>query len=239
MKVKQYIRAAISAFLVIGLGHLSLQAANWLGFHETLPVRVQTSYPICPPDTNPPTLPQPDINPLNPPSNNPFYLQNPPGVGPSIIYDPITNTYNFQYMTGNTPFGPGAYMNVNEYIDYNLQQSIHDYWQNQSRSIGSSGNSRTGSGLIPQLHIGGDIFEGIFGSNTIDIRPSGNIGLKLGVKFTKTDNFNIPVKQRKNLQIGLSLLIKLGGLRFHFSWIRTEPIIMYFKEYSSARSNNS
>ena len=201
MKVKQYIRAAISAFLMIGLGHLSLQAANWLGFHETLPVRVQTSYPICPPDTNPPTLPQPDINPLNPPSNNPFYLQNPPGVGPSIIYDPITNTYNFQYMTGNTPFGPGAYMNVNEYIDYNLQQSIHDYWQNQSRSIGSTGNSRTGSGLIPQLHIGGDIFEGIFGSNTIDIRPSGNVGLKLGAKFTKTDNFNIPVKRRKNLQL--------------------------------------
>ena len=216
MKVRQYIHAVIIAFLFVGFGHLSLLAASRFGMHKNLPARVQLSYPIFPPDTNPPTLPQPDNNPLNPPSNNPFYLQNPPGIGPSIIYDPITNTYNFQYMTGSTPFGPVAYMNVNEYIDYDLQQSIHNYWQNQSRSIGSTGNPRTGGGLIPQLHIGGDIFEGIFGSNTIDIRPSGNVGLKLGVKFTKTDNFNIPVKQRKNLQldfdedIQLNLLAKIG-----------------------------
>ncbi len=216
MEIRQYIRAVIVAFLIIGFGHLSLYAANSVGVHKTFYAGVGSLYPICPPDTNPPTLPQPDNNPLNPPSNNPFYLQNPPGIGPSIIYDPITNTYNFQYMTGNTPYGPGAYMNVNEYIDYDLQQSIHDYWQNQSRSIGGSGRSRTGSGLIPQLHIGGDIFEGIFGSNTIDIRPSGNLGLKLGVKYTKTDNFNIPVKKRKNLQldfdedIQLNLLAKIG-----------------------------
>ena len=118
MKVRQYIYAVIVAFLFIGFGHLSLRASNSLGVRNALPVGEMLLYPICPPDTNPPTLPQPDNNPLNPPTNNPFYLQNPPGIGPSIIYDPTTNTYNFQYMTGNTPFGPGAYMNINEYIDY-------------------------------------------------------------------------------------------------------------------------
>ncbi|MBR6903560.1 MAG: cell surface protein SprA, partial [Bacteroidales bacterium] len=61
-----------------------------------------------------------------------------------------------------------------------------------------------------------DIFEGIFGSNTIDIRPSGNIGLKLGVKYTQTDNYLLPVKQRKQLQldfdedIQLNLIAKIG-----------------------------
>ena len=201
---------------MVGFGHFSLEAANGLSHKRTLPTKVQLSYPICPPDTNPPVLPQPDINPLTPGSNNPFFLNNPPGIGQSIIYDPETNTYNFQYMTGNSPFGPGAYMNINEYIDYDLQQSIHDYWQNQSRSIGSSPHSRTGSGLIPQLHLGGEIFEGIFGSNTIDIRPSGNVGLKLGVKYTQTDNYLLPVKQRRQLQldfdedIQLNLLAKIG-----------------------------
>lgn len=201
---------------MVGFGHFSLEAANGLSHKRTLPTKVQLSYPIFPPDTNPPVLPQPDINPLTPGSNNPFFLNNPPGIGQSIIYDPETNTYNFQYMTGNSPFGPGAYMNINEYIDYDLQQSIHDYWQNQSRSIGSSPHSRTGSGLIPQLHLGGEIFEGIFGSNTIDIRPSGNVGLKLGVKYTQTDNYLLPVKQRRQLQldfdedIQLNLLAKIG-----------------------------
>ena len=200
----------------MGFGHFGLKAAHSPFVRKALPARVQLSYPLCPPDTNPPTLPQPDINPLAPNPNNPFFLNNPPGIGQSIIYDPETNTYNFQYMTGDSPFGPGAYMNINEYINYDLQQSIHDYWQNQSRSIGSGPVSRRGSGIIPQLHIGGDIFEGIFGSNTIDIRPSGNIGLKLGVKYTQTDNYLLPVKQRKQLQldfdedIQLNLIAKIG-----------------------------
>ncbi len=216
MKVKHYIYAVIFALSIFGFGHSSLEAAGGLSLSRTMPAGVYLSYPLCPPDTNPPVLPQPDNNPLNPGSNNPFFLNNPPGVGPTIIYDPETNTYNFQYMTGNSPFGPGAYMNVNEYIDYDLQQSIHDYWQNQSRSIGGSPRSRTGSGIIPQLHLGGDIFEGIFGSNTIDIRPSGTIGLKLGVKYVQTNNYLLPVKQRRQLNldfdedIQLNLLAKIG-----------------------------
>lgn len=208
-----------------------LQAAMWSVDRNSLPdkEKVQEPSPVCPPDTTPPVLPQPDINPLNPNPDNPFYLQNPPGVGQSIIYDPITNTYNFQYMTGSTPFGAGSYMDVKEYIDYDLQQSIHDYWQNQSRSIGGNGKSRTGSGLIPQLHIGGEIFEGIFGSNTIDIRPSGTVGLKLGVKYTQTDNWNLPVKQRKQLQldfdedIQLNLLAKIGDkIEFNLNYSTDE-----------------
>ena len=229
MKVKHHILVVILAFLVAGFGCKSLQAAEDPGVRKEMPTRVHLPYPLCPPDTNPPTLPQPDNNPLSPPVSNPFFLQNPPGIGQSIIYDPITNTYNFQYMTGNTPFGPGASMNVNEYLNYDLQQSIHDYWQNQSRSIGSKGVSRTGSGLIPQLHIGGDIFEGIFGSNTIDIRPSGNIGIKLGAKFVKTDNFNIPVKKRKTLSldfdedIQLNLLAKIGDkIEFNLNYSTDE-----------------
>ena len=229
MKVRHYIHAVIVALLLVGFGHLGLKAANGPFVRKTLPTRVELSYPICPPDTTPPTLPQPDINPLTPDPNNPFYLNNPPGIGQSIIYDPETNTYNFQYMTGSSTFGPGAYMNVNEYINYDLQQSIHDYWQSQSRSIGGGPNNRRGSGLIPQLHIGGDIFEGIFGSNTIDIRPSGNVGLKLGVKYTQTDNYLLPVKQRKQLQldfdedIQLNLLAKIGDkIEFNLNYSTDE-----------------
>jgi len=229
LKVRHYIHAVIIALLLVGFGHLGLKAANGPFVRKTLPTRVELSYPICPPDTNPPVLPQPDINPLAPNPSNPFYLNNPPGIGQSIIYDPETNTYNFQYMTGSSTFGPGAYMNVNEYINYDLQQSIHDYWQSQSRSIGGGPVSRRGSGLIPQLHIGGDIFEGIFGSNTIDIRPSGNVGLKLGVKYTQTDNYLLPVKQRKQLQldfdedIQLNLLAKIGDkIEFNLNYSTDE-----------------
>ncbi len=182
---------------------------------------------LMPPDTDPPKVPQPDNNPLSTPFTSPFSLQNPPGIGTVINYDPNTNSYNFQYMTGNTPFGPGAYMDVNEYIDYDLQKSINDYWHNHSSSY--NGGNRRGGGLIPELHIGGDIFESIFGSNTIDIRPSGNIELKFGFKYTQIDNPNMPVKQRRTPQfnfdqdIQLNLIAKIGDkIEFNLNYTTDE-----------------
>lgn len=187
--------------------------------------------PICPPDTTPhdstSTIPQPDNNPLNNGHVSPFYLPNASGVGTVINYNPETNTYDFQYMTGNTPFGPGAYMDVNEYIDYDLRQSIDDYWH--AHSTGYTGGNRKGGGLIPELHIGGDIFESIFGSNTIDIRPSGNLGLKFGVKYTSVKNYSLPVKQRRQIQfdfdedIQLNLIAKIGDkIEFNLNYTTDE-----------------
>ncbi|MBO7648144.1 MAG: cell surface protein SprA, partial [Bacteroidales bacterium] len=184
---------------------------------------------VFPPDTNPPgTVPQPNTNPLDNLYHSPFWLQNPPGIGTQIQYDPETNTYNFQYMTGSTPFGPGAYMDVNEYVGYDLRQSINDYWYNHSTSFGG-GNRRGGGGLIPQLHIGGDIFEGIFGSNTIDIRPAGNMEIKFGLKYTQVDNPNIPEKQRRtpnflfDQDIQLSLIAKIGEkIEFNLNYTTDE-----------------
>ena len=194
-----------------------------------MPERVATlsEVGIFPPDTNPPGTVPGTVNPLDNSYQSPFWLQNPPGVGTQIQYDPETNTYNFQYMTGNRPFGPGAYMDVNEYVGYDLRQSINDYWYNHSTSYG--GGNRRGGGIIPQLHIGGDIFESIFGSNTIDIRPAGSMEIKFGVKYTHVKNENLPVKQRRNINldfdqdIQLSLMARIGEkINFNLNYTTDE-----------------
>lgn len=194
-----------------------------------MPERVATlsEVGIFPPDTNPPGTVPGTVNPLDNSYQSPFWLQNPPGVGTQIQYDPETNTYNFQYMTGNRPFGPGAYMDVNEYVGYDLRQSINDYWYNHSTSYG--GGNRRGGGIIPQLHIGGDIFESIFGSNTIDIRPAGSMEIKFGVKYTHVENENVPVKQRRNIKldfdqdIQLSLMARIGEkINFNLNYTTDE-----------------
>ena len=141
--------------------------------------------------------------PITPPDSN-----EESGVGTVIQYNPETNTYEFQYQTGDVPFGPGAYMDINEYIDYDLQQSIENYWH--SNSVGASGKRTGGGGLIPELHVGGDLFESIFGSNTIDIRPSGNIEVKFGVKHNRTQNYSLPVKQRRHTDFDFDQDIQLN-----------------------------
>ena len=160
-------------------------------------------------------VPQPDFNPLQPTENNPFTLDDPENINTNIEYNPETNTYEFQNVIGNTPVGPAGSMDVNEYIDYDLQKEISDYWRDKGASY-SGGRGRRGSGLIPQLHIGGDFFESIFGSNTIEIRPSGNVELTFGILHNRNDNPSLPVKQRKVTQfnfdenIQLNVLAKIG-----------------------------
>jgi cell surface protein SprA len=168
--------------------------------------------PIMPPDTGlriP--IQQPDNNPLIQPTTSPFWLSSPASFGNNVVYDPISNTYKFQNMTGNVPFGPGTYMDVKEYIDYDLRQEIDKYWKDKGAG-GGSGVNRRGGGLIPQLHVGSDVFESIFGSNTIDIRLSGNVELIFGVNHTSTKNYALPVKQRRHTRFNFDQNVQLNAM---------------------------
>ena len=42
--------------------------------------------------------------------------------------------------------------------------------------------------LLPRYYIKSGLFETIFGSNTIDIKPTGSIEMDLGLRYTKQDN---------------------------------------------------
>ena len=185
-----------------------------LPYAEDLTIEI----PVFPPDTGDKPIidvPQPDNNPLNENTpSSPFLLNNPSGIGTNIEYNPITNSYDFQYMTGNTPFGPASSMDIKEYINYDLRHSIKNYWKNRGAKYAGGPNAR-GSGLIPQIKVGGEIFESIFGSNIIDIRLSGSAELIFGIIHQKNKNPNLPVKQRKrtdfnfdeNIQLNLSAKI--------------------------------
>ena len=173
--------------------------------------------PVCPPDTGLHSkIPNPDNNPLDVEFYSPFHLNTPPSLTQEIQYDPITNTYNFQNKIGTTPFGPAASMDVKEYIDYDLQQETKNYWREKGATYVSGPNRRGGGGLIPQLRIGGDVFETIFGSNIIDIRPAGNVELMFGIKHNNNRNPNITQSMRKQTdfdfqsKIQLSLMAKIG-----------------------------
>ena len=174
---------------------------------------VRHELPLDPPDTGLRVpIPSYDNNPLD--DNqfySPFHLNTPSSLHTDIHYDTATNSFLFQNMIGNTPFGPSSSMSIDEYLDYDLNQSIKEYWRDKGASYTSHGNRR-GGGIIPQIHVGGDIFESIFGSNTIDIRPSGNVELIFGVLHNRNDNPSIPVKQRRVTQFNFDENIQLNAL---------------------------
>lgn len=135
-------------------------------------------------------IPQGDGTPIPQPSNSPLYLKTPPGVGSEVSYDPLTGQYVF---TNKNMPGQSQTMSMEEYMKWDMQNSVNKYWSDR---IAQSGHGGAG-GLIPSLHIGNKAFATVFGSNTIDIRPQGSVELIFGINSSKREDPALDVKRQR------------------------------------------
>lgn len=122
-----------------------------------------------------------------------LYLQDPSNITREVEYDPESGTYYFNEKVGTLNYRNPTSMSLDEYRQYDFDQSVTNYWKQRAR-----GESFQHHGsLIPKLHVGGEVFDKIFGSNTIDIRPQGSAELIFGLNISKTDNPILPEKLRR------------------------------------------
>jgi len=197
-------------FVLAVISVISLSAFSYI--NESIiskPFFKRIESPINPPDTG---LVYPIPQTGNGQANNPLYLKDPSNINTEIIYDPLTNEYIFQPKIGTLNNGAPDVLTIQEYGEYDINKGLQQYWRERARtsSQGSSG------GLIPQLKIKGKIFESIFGSNVIDIRPSGSAELIFGVIHNRRDDPALDIKQRSTTnfnfdeKIQMSVLAKIG-----------------------------
>ena len=143
---------------------------------------------------------------------HPLYLNDPSNQTTDVEYDAVNNQYIIQKKIGGRPFGTPQVMSFDEYRQYDIDQGLQKYW-NERAEISNQGG---GGGLIPQLKIGGEVFETIFGSNVIDIRPSGSAELIFGVIHNRRDDPALDIRQRRNTnfnfdeKIQMSVIAKVG-----------------------------
>lgn len=153
-------------------------------------------------------------DPLNYPNSGGLMLNNPSNINTSVEYDPSSGNYNINQTMGGMNYRPPTYMDSEEYQQYMFRKQTKSYWQ--SRSHAESQNNQQSSSALPKLHVGGEIFDRIFGGNTVDIRPNGSAELIFAYKGTKTENPAIPVRQRKvrtfdfDMKIQLNVIGKIG-----------------------------
>lgn len=168
---------------------------------------------VCPPDTTPPdtTLPFPfndnNGNPYDPQQNGGLYLNNPSNLTEDLIYDPVANEYVLSSKIGSLQYRPSNYMSFEEYQEYDAERAMQDYWRKKTHA---NRISKTNTGLFGPIRIGGETVDRIFGSNTIDIRPSGSAELIFGVISTRTDNPALDVKQRRNTNFDFQEKIQMN-----------------------------
>lgn len=153
------------------------------------------------------------LNATDVPAQSPLYLKEPSNITTQTEYNPETNEYIIRRKMGNLDYRSPYSMTLDDYLKYDLDRSVDNYWRERA---GASGANARGDGIIPQIYIGGEAFERIFGSNTIDIRPQGSAELTFGVLANRRDDPTLNVRQRNVVNfdfrqnIQMSVLAKIG-----------------------------
>ena len=149
-----------------------------------------------PPDTSQLRYPfSPENNYPFPYSNlqSPLYGHQPSNIKNSVEYDPVTKQYYFTQKVGDFEIRPPYTMSKKEYEKYSSQKSMENYWEQKAKS----NNPESQANFIPEINIGGEGFDRVFGSNAINITPSGSAELIFGFNLSKTENPTLTEKLRR------------------------------------------
>lgn len=122
-----------------------------------------------------------------------LFLKKPSNIRSEIEYDPETDRYIFREKIGDLDIRPPSYLSVDEYLQYDIEHSVREYWNQRAAGV----EPGTDASFMPQFNVGGEAFDKIFGSNTINITPQGSAELIFKFNMSRIDNPTLSEKLRK------------------------------------------
>ncbi len=145
-------------------------------------------------------------------------IKNPKSILSAYTYDPVTDRYVYTDSVDGFSINYPIILTPKEYESLVLKESMRDYFKKKTDAIdgkkeGSEANKKD---LLPKYYVNSGFFESIFGSNTIDVKPTGSVEMDMGVRYTKQDNPSFSPRNRSNLsfdfdqRISMSLMGKVG-----------------------------
>ncbi|WP_238988371.1 T9SS outer membrane translocon Sov/SprA [Aureibaculum marinum] len=135
-----------------------------------------------------------------------------------IVYDAASKQYIFAKKVGDYYVKHPSYMTEEEYKEYRLNKDMLDYFKEKVNAVsGRNKDSEAQRNLLPKYYVKSGLFENIFGGNTIEVNPSGYVGIKMGVLYQKVENPQLSERNRQSTtfdfdqEIGASLNAKVGN----------------------------
>ncbi len=143
------------------------------------------------------------------PSRNPFDLKDPSNKIDSVEYDPRTKRYYIVEKIGTSYYRTPSYLTFDEYMRYVSRKQEEDYFQKRGNIL--SGLNR--KMVMPKLAVSDNLFNRIFGSGKVDIKPQGNVDITLGYQGQNIKNPTLPERARKtgNLDFDLNANLNVVG----------------------------
>ncbi|MCF6279915.1 MAG: cell surface protein SprA [Flavobacteriaceae bacterium] len=135
-----------------------------------------------------------------------------------VTYDSSIDMYIIREKIGDYYVSNPIYMTPREYRRYKLKQDIQEYYKEKLSAVGgkTAGSADAQKNLLPTYYVKSSFFESIFGGNTIEVNPQGNVQVQLGVLSQKIENPQISERNRKSFtfdfdqQIQASINAKIG-----------------------------
>ncbi|HKM92176.1 MAG TPA: cell surface protein SprA [Prolixibacteraceae bacterium] len=158
----------------------------------------------------------------------PLYLTRPSNIERKIEYDHLTEQYVIYEKIGDMYYRLPKTMSLKEYVKYDFDQSVKDYWR--TRKSVENIQTQQHQGLLPQIKIESEAFSNIFGSEVIDIRPQGYVEISAGLESTFIDDGSLPERIQRNTrfefenQINIRVNGKIGdkvNLDFNYNTMAT------------------
>jgi len=151
-------------------------------------------------------------------TNRPLELLTPPSIEEMYTYDPIIDRYIYTQKIGDFSVAYPMILTPEEYDKMLLEQQMQAYFK---QKIDAADGRKTDSqddrrNLLPTYYVKSELFETIFGGNTIDIIPQGSVEVDLGILYNKQDNPSLSPRNRQSFtfdfdqRISLSMMGKVG-----------------------------
>lgn len=145
-------------------------------------------------------------------------LPNPPSILDAYTYDPVTDRYVYTNSVDEFNINYPIILTPKEYEDLMLKESMRAYFKKKSDAIDGKkeGSEEAKKDLLPRYYVNSGFFASIFGSNTIDVKPTGSVEVDLGIRHSKQDNPQISPQNRAitnfdfTQRINMSLMGKVG-----------------------------
>jgi len=151
-------------------------------------------------------------------STNDLELDNPSSIVDQYTYDPISDRYFYNQTLGEYKINLPVILTTEEFEKLILEEDLKNYYKEKIKASEGrlEGSEDLQKNLIPEIYVNSQLFQSIFGGNTIEVIPQGSLEIDLGVLYTKQDNPSFSPRNRSNFsfdfdqRIGLSLLGKVG-----------------------------
>jgi len=145
-------------------------------------------------------------------------IPNPSSYIENYQYDSERDLYYYSTKIGDYDINYPVILTPEEYQELILKEELKNYYKSkidaaEGKKDGSVDNQKN---LIPEIYVNSQLFESIFGGNTIQVIPQGSLEVDLGALYTKRDNPSFSPRNRSNFtfdfdqRIGLSLVGKVG-----------------------------